>query len=110
MAVNSDAGNSFNLAVTAVVSQHSRVTVQCYPLTSKILQCCPLRDFLMGNSFIVRCHVTSKKPMRARAVGKKFPAINNWIYSSEPPGSPTGKHIFLVYSPAHFYQHQESAH
>ena len=25
-------GNSLNLAVTAVVGQHSRVTVQCYPL------------------------------------------------------------------------------
>ena len=29
----------------AVVGQHSRVTVHCYPLTSQILQCCPLRDF-----------------------------------------------------------------
>ena len=28
------AGNSLNLAVTAVVGQHSRVTVHCYPLTS----------------------------------------------------------------------------
>ena len=26
-------------------------------------------------SFIVRCHLTSKSPMRVRAVGKKFPAI-----------------------------------
>ena len=30
---------------TAVVVQHSRVTVHCYPLTSYILHCCPLRDF-----------------------------------------------------------------
>ena len=99
MARNFEAGNSFNLAVTAVVSQHSRVTVECYPLTSKI--CNVVRsEILAGNSFIVRCHVTSKKPMRARAVGKKFPAINNWIYSSEPPDSLTEKkNIFLVYSP-----------
>ena len=27
-------GNSLNVAVTAVVGQHSRVTVHCYPLTS----------------------------------------------------------------------------
>ena len=31
-------------------------------------------EILAGNSFIVRCHVTSKSPMRARSVGKKFPA------------------------------------
>ena len=31
---NSEAGNSLNLSVMAVVSQHLRVTVQCYPLTS----------------------------------------------------------------------------
>ena len=44
-AVNFDPGNSSNLAVTAVVGQHSRVTVHCYPLTSYIPKCCPLRDF-----------------------------------------------------------------
>ena len=32
-------------------------------------------EFLAGSSFIVRCHVTSKLPMRERALGKKFPAI-----------------------------------
>ena len=32
-------------------------------------------EVLAGNSFIVRCHVTSKSPIRVRAVGKKFPAI-----------------------------------
>ena len=31
---NSEAGNSLNLAAMAVVSQHLRVTVQCYTLTS----------------------------------------------------------------------------
>ena len=31
---NFEAGNSLNLAVTALVGQHSRVTVHCYPLTS----------------------------------------------------------------------------
>ena len=73
-------------------------------------------EILAGNSFIVRCHVTSKKPMRARAVGKKFPAINNWIYSSEPPDSLTEKKTSFSSihqaqnSPAHFYQHQQSAH
>ena len=45
IAGNFEAGNSLNLAVTAVVGQHSRVTVHCYPLTSYILQCCSLRDF-----------------------------------------------------------------
>ena len=29
----------------AVIGQHLQVTVYCYPLTSQILQCCPLRDF-----------------------------------------------------------------
>ena len=45
IAGNFEAGNSLNLAVTAFVGQHSRVTVHCYPLTLKIFQCCPLRDF-----------------------------------------------------------------
>ena len=43
-------------------------------LSKNYLQYCPLRG-LAGNSFIVRCHVTSKSPMRVRTVGKKFPAI-----------------------------------
>ena len=34
IAGNFKAGNSLNLAVTAVISQHSRVTLHCYPLTS----------------------------------------------------------------------------
>jgi len=34
IAGNFEAGNSLNLAVTAVVGQHSRVTVGCYLLTS----------------------------------------------------------------------------
>ena len=34
IAENFEAGNSLNLAVTAVVGQHLRVTVHCYPLTS----------------------------------------------------------------------------
>ena len=33
------------------------------------------RSILAGNSFIVRCHVTSKQLMRLRAVEKKFPVI-----------------------------------
>ena len=39
----------------------------------------PLRPrtvLLAGNSFIVRCHVTSKKPMRAHAVRKKIQLYN----------------------------------
>ena len=32
----------------------------------------PRTALLAGNSFIVRCHVTSKKPMRAHAVRKKI--------------------------------------
>ena len=35
----------------------------------------PRSEILAGNSFIVRCHVISKQPMRPRAVEKKFPAI-----------------------------------
>ena len=35
----------------------------------------PGNALLAGNSFIVRCHVTSKKPTRAHAVRKKNPAI-----------------------------------
>ena len=31
-------------------------------------------EVLAGNGFIVRCHVTSKSPIRVRTVGKKFPA------------------------------------
>ena len=34
IAENFEAGNALNLAVTAVVDQHSRVTVHCYPLKS----------------------------------------------------------------------------
>ena len=34
IAENFEAGNSLNLAVTAVVGQQSRVTIHCYPLTS----------------------------------------------------------------------------
>ena len=30
---NFEAGNSLNLAVTAVIGQHSRVTLRCYPTT-----------------------------------------------------------------------------
>ena len=33
---NFEAGNSLDLAVTAVVVQHSRITVHCYPLSSQI--------------------------------------------------------------------------
>ena len=40
-----EAGNSLNLAVMTVVSQHSQLTVHCYPLTSQILQCCLLSNF-----------------------------------------------------------------
>ena len=34
IAGNFEAENSLNLALMAVVGQHSRVTVHCYPLTS----------------------------------------------------------------------------
>ena len=47
---NFEAGNSLNLAVTAVFGQNSRATF-CNVACSEILG---------GNSFIVRCHVTSK--------------------------------------------------
>ena len=34
IAGNFEAGNSLNLALTAVIGQQSEVTVHCYPLTS----------------------------------------------------------------------------
>jgi hypothetical protein len=34
---------------------------------------------LAGNSFIVRCHVTTNQPMRARALGGKFQLYNNHL-------------------------------
>ena len=37
-------------------------------------------EVLAGNSFIVRCHVTSKSPMRVRAVGKNFQLYSNLRY------------------------------
>ena len=40
-----EAGNSLNLALTAVVGQHSRVTVHCYPLTSKNVAMLPAHWF-----------------------------------------------------------------
>ena len=75
MAENVEAGkHSLNLAVTAVVGEHSRVTVHCYPRRHRI--CNVARsEILGGNSFIVRCDVTSKEPIRARAVRNKFSAI-----------------------------------
>ena len=44
---NFEAGNSLNLAVTAVVGQHLRVTVNCYPRANgrNIVGCYMLRPF-----------------------------------------------------------------
>ena len=36
----------------------------------------PRTALLAGNSFIVRCHVTSKKPMRTHVVRKKIQLYN----------------------------------
>ena len=47
---NFEAGNSLNLAVTLVIGKNSR-EIFCNVACSEILG---------GNSFIVRCHVTSK--------------------------------------------------
>ena len=57
---NFEADHSLDLARTAVVDQHSLVTAHCYPLTSYIFCNVARSDILTGNSFIVRCHVTSK--------------------------------------------------
>ena len=57
IAGNFEAENSLNLAARAVVGQHSWVTVHCYLLTSHNVA---RSEILTGNSFIVRCHVTSK--------------------------------------------------
>ena len=69
-----EAGNSLNLAVMTVVSQHSQLTVHCYPLTSQILQCCLLSDF--GRKKL-QCYMSCdlKVTKRAHAIGEKFPAI-----------------------------------
>ena len=37
----------------------------------------PAQRLLAGNSFIFRCHVTSKQPMRARAVRGKIQVYKN---------------------------------
>ena len=50
-----------------------------HPLLLLLVPISPLRPrtvLLAGNSFIVRCHVTSKKPMRAHAVRKKIQLYN----------------------------------
>ena len=57
IAGNFEAENSLNLAVTGVVRQHSWVTVHSYLLMSHNVA---RSEILSGNSFIVRCHVTSK--------------------------------------------------
>ena len=46
MAGNLEAGNSLKITVTAVVGQHSRVTVPALPSdVIGFLQCCPIREF-----------------------------------------------------------------
>ena len=68
------AGNLLNLAVTAVVGQHSRATEHCYPLTSYILQCCSLRDFGVKQFHCqMSCDLEVTNESRP-AVKKKFPA------------------------------------
>ena len=83
------------LRVTAVIGQHSRVTVHCYPLTSYILQCCPLRDFcptsfpgpLSFSSLVVeerdpgcgwsRVYVYKSKPHQGWVLNKIFQQDNS---------------------------------
>ena len=57
IAGNFEGGNSLNLAVTAVMGQHSEVTVHYRPLVSINFACC---EILAGNSFIVKSDVSSK--------------------------------------------------
>jgi hypothetical protein len=38
---------------------------------------------LVGNSFIVRCHVTTNQPMRAHALGEKFQLYDNLLCQDE---------------------------
>ena len=66
---NFEGGNSLDPAVTA--------TVTLWLLPFDVIDFCNVArsEILAENNFIVRCHVTSKQPIRARAVGKKFPAI-----------------------------------
>ena len=57
IAGNFEAGNSLNLAVTAVVGQHLRVTVHCYPRANgrNIVGCYMLRPF--ANPVVMLLHV-----------------------------------------------------
>ena len=47
----------------------------------------PAQRLLAGNTFIVRGHVTSKCPMRARAARGKIQLYNNEVYHSSFPFS-----------------------
>jgi len=67
---NFEAGNSLNIAVTAIVGQHSQVTEHCVARSA----------ILAGNSFIARCHVTSKYNQWERALsGKNFQPYNKRV-------------------------------
>ena len=65
-------GNSSLQRYHIIIHQISR-DVRLQTICLRIICNVPRLEVSAGNSFIVRCHVTSK--MRVRAVGKKFPAI-----------------------------------
>ena len=46
----------------------------------------PTKRLLAGNSFIVRCHVTSRRPLRARASAGKTQPYNKSAYFTMTTG------------------------
>ena len=65
-------------AVTATLRQGINTwrLVILFPENLTETRVAPLKDF-RGKQFIVRCHVTSKEPVRARDVEEKFELYNN---------------------------------
>ena len=74
-------GNSLNLAVTAVIRQKPRVTVDSYPLTSYILQ--PAQRFwqetVSFNIIDVMCPRSNQ--WKRALLGRHFQAYNNKYYT-----------------------------
>ena len=70
MAGNFKAGNSLNLAVTAVVGQHSRVTMHCFPPDVIDFAMLPTQRFWRES---VSCDLEVTK--ESARCWEKFPAI-----------------------------------
>ena len=78
------AGNSLHLAVTAVVGQHWRLTVHCYPLTSQILQCSlPTQRFRRATVSLL--DVMWPRSNQCALLGRNYQLYNNCLWL--PKGS-----------------------